>query len=532
MSPTVLRHLLISLFLAIAGLGSALAQTGLNVLLNNTACPTATVTFSAGSIAVNTAGCVGSPGIAPQITSAAPTAGTLNTFYSHTFTANGSPASSWSIVLGTQPNGLSLSNGVLSGTPTLAGTYTFTVQAGNGTLPNATQAVALVINAPSGPPLITSSATLPTGGAGSAYNFTFTATGAQPITWSAPSAPGWATLNSTTGQLSGTAAAGSSNFNVTATNSVSSTTQPVTLSVIAPTAPVITGTPPATGNVNAAYAFTFGVTSGTAPITWSVASGALPTGVLLNPSTGVLSGTPSTAGTYMFAVQALNSVGPTVLPAAGSFTVTIGPAIVGGATLERSTGIVIPSPSRIANGSFPPSHAGTNGAGALAAWSVDPARCDNSLPAIVNSWHHNINFDDYRLQGNKDEFDMAPNESMTWEFTPTMTGGGSIFTGKGYFTTGTIPYVFITISTKPCDFDVTKVNLPRGSTNFCYSSSSGESGSLGYYVSSTPVAGYCTLTPGTKYYMNLRWQNAIWAPTLDNCTTLGQGRCGVYLQVR
>ena len=163
MSPTVLRHLLISLFLAIAGLGSALAQTGLNVLLNNTACPTATVTFSAGSIAVNTAGCVGSPGIAPQITSAAPTAGTLNTAYSHTFTASGSPASSWSIVLGTQPNGLSLSNGVLSGTPTLAGTYTFTVQASNGTLPNATQAVALVINAPSGPPLITSSATLPTG---------------------------------------------------------------------------------------------------------------------------------------------------------------------------------------------------------------------------------------------------------------------------------------------------------------------------------------------------------------------------------
>lgn len=49
--------------------------------------------------------------------------------------------------------------------------------------------------------------------------------------------------------------------------------------------------------------------TGTTPITWSVTSGSLPTGLTLNKSTGLISGTPTTAGTSTFTVKAANDYG-------------------------------------------------------------------------------------------------------------------------------------------------------------------------------------------------------------------------------
>jgi hypothetical protein len=43
--------------------------------------------------------------------------------------------------------------------------------------------------------------------------------------------------------------------------------------------------------------------TGTGTKTWSVSSGTLPNGISLNTSTGVLSGTPTTAGTFSFTLQ-------------------------------------------------------------------------------------------------------------------------------------------------------------------------------------------------------------------------------------
>ena len=50
------------------------------------------------------------------------------------------------------------------------------------------------------------------------------------------------------------------------------------------------------GTVSAAYSYTLAATGGTAPYTWAVSSGALPAGLSL-ATTGVVSGTPTTAGT-------------------------------------------------------------------------------------------------------------------------------------------------------------------------------------------------------------------------------------------
>jgi subtilisin family serine protease len=64
------------------------------------------------------------------------------------------------------------------------------------------------------------------------------------------------------------------------------------------------------GAVSTAYSQTFTASGGTAPYTWARTVGTLPPGLTLS-SGGVLSGTPTTAGTYSFSVQATASNGCT-----------------------------------------------------------------------------------------------------------------------------------------------------------------------------------------------------------------------------
>ena len=68
------------------------------------------------------------------------------TSYSQAFTATGGTAPyTWSVVSGTLPPGLNLSNGTLSGVPTGAGSYTFNVRAIDATSASATKTFVLVI---------------------------------------------------------------------------------------------------------------------------------------------------------------------------------------------------------------------------------------------------------------------------------------------------------------------------------------------------------------------------------------------------
>jgi hypothetical protein len=69
--------------------------------------------------------------------------------------------------------------------------------------------------------------------------------------------------------------------------------------------------------LNVAYTFTFGAWGGIAPFTWA-STGTLPTGLTLSTA-GVLSGTPTAAGTYNFSVTPTDAV-----PTAGqAFPVTL-----------------------------------------------------------------------------------------------------------------------------------------------------------------------------------------------------------------
>jgi hypothetical protein len=61
--------------------------------------------------------------------------------------------------------------------------------------------------------------------------------------------------------------------------------------------------------VGTGYSATMTVTGGTAPFTFSLTSGALPAGLTLNTTTGVISGTPTTAGTTTFTVKVVDANG-------------------------------------------------------------------------------------------------------------------------------------------------------------------------------------------------------------------------------
>jgi hypothetical protein len=165
---------------------------------------------------------------APTFTAATPPAtGTVGTAYSYTYRASGSPAPTFAVASGTLPTGLTLNatTGVLAGTPTAAGTFTFTVRASNGV---------------------------------------------------------------------GTAAVSPS------------TTITITA---APAAPQFTAaSPPGVAITGASYSYTYRASGSPAP-TFAVASGTLPTGLTLNAATGVLSGKPTAAGVFRFRVRASNGVG-------------------------------------------------------------------------------------------------------------------------------------------------------------------------------------------------------------------------------
>ena len=259
-----------------------------------------------------------------------PAAATAGNPYTYTFAASGTPAPTFRLSSGTLPAGLALNTttGVLSGTPTTAGTSTFAVTAANGVNPDAvTGSLTITVNPAQAAPVFTAASPPAAATAGNPYTYTFAATGTPAPTFrlSSGTLPAGLALNTTTGVLSGTpTTAGTSTFAVTAANGVSpdAVTGPLTITVNpAQAAPVFTAaSPPATATAGTPYTYTFAA-SGTPAPTFRLSSGTLPAGLALNTTTGVLSGTPTTAGTSTFAVTAANGVSPDAVT--GPLTITV-----------------------------------------------------------------------------------------------------------------------------------------------------------------------------------------------------------------
>jgi len=288
---------------------SAIASSG-NVLL-------ASVSFTLGSCKIVIASVIDL-----QCGSCGSGNATVGTPYSSTLqVVNGTAPYTFSIVSGSLPPGLTLnsSTGVISGTPTTASTgagYSFTskVVDGKGNIDTQTciiKVVAPVIDLQCGSCETTGKATV-----GTAYSATYVVVNGKSsykFTLISGSLPPGLTLNTTTGVISGTPiTAGTYTFTATVVDGNNNTdTQQCTITVIAAPLDLECGTCGVNGvtTVGAAYSTAFSVTGGVGPFTYSIASGSLPPGLILNTSTGAITGKPTTAGAYSFVGKVVDSKG-------------------------------------------------------------------------------------------------------------------------------------------------------------------------------------------------------------------------------
>jgi len=275
--------------------------------------PTASGTFNFTVSAVNSAGS-DSKALSitvdevPSITTASLTGGVVGTAYNQVLTATGHPAATWSIASGSLPGGLSLSSdGTISGTPSTAGTFNFTVSAANS-VGSDTKALSIVISPAPVPPTITTT-TLPGSSLGVAYSQTLMATGDPTIAWSitAGSLPGGLSLSSN-GTISGTPTTdGMFTFTVRATNDAGNDTKVLSIFISTVPLPPAIVTPSLPNSTIGTVYFQALTASGDAA-TWNVVVGSLPGGLTLS-SAGVMSGTSSASGTFSFTVEATNAAG-------------------------------------------------------------------------------------------------------------------------------------------------------------------------------------------------------------------------------
>jgi len=230
----------------------------------------------------------------------------------------------WTVSSGTLPAGISLSaDGTLAGTPTAAGTFSFTVNVTDASGQSATEAASVTVI-----DRVATTFAAPSGEIDTAYTDTLTADGGTaPYTWSVKLGilPPGITLSSA-GVLAGTpATAGNYPVTVNVTDHNGGiATRAITLVIAA--GPELYFAAPPFGEIRSNYSDTLVASGGTGPYTWSVSSGSLPAGITLDPGTGTLAGTPTAAGTSIFTVEVTDADGQSATEAT-TLTIISGPAL-------------------------------------------------------------------------------------------------------------------------------------------------------------------------------------------------------------
>lgn len=226
---------------------------------------------------------------------------------------------SWILDSGSLPNGLALNtNGLIAGTPSQAGTFTFTVRVRDDANGTATGQLSLLVIGP----LAVVTDSLPVASLGVQYDESLQAQGgSQPYDWvvSAGALPDGLDM-SAQGLISGIPLAeGVFDFTVQVEDSEGETaSRALSIEVLAELT-IITASPLPDGVLLENYSVTLDAAGGTPSYEWSGLSGALPVGLALSLD-GTISGAPEETGSFDITVQVLDSV---AAQATKSFSVTI-----------------------------------------------------------------------------------------------------------------------------------------------------------------------------------------------------------------
>ena len=182
---------------------------------------------------------------------------------------------------------------------------------------------------------------------GNEYSLQLQATGSPAITWSAVNLPEGLSIDSETGEISGTPTEeGTFKFTVTASNGKSAR-KTLTLTVIA--LPEITDDIISEGDAEESYKYTLEYT-GTSPVKFTLSEGSLPNGLRLS-SAGKISGTPKESGEFTFTVTASNSGGSSSKEI--TIIINAAPPRITGTLKTGKTGASYSSGLKINSGSLP-----------------------------------------------------------------------------------------------------------------------------------------------------------------------------------
>ena len=200
----------------------------------------------------------------------------------------------------------------------------------------------------------------PAGIVGSAYTtMIVSAGGTSPLktVMASGTLPPGLSFNAATGEIAGTpTATGTFPFTVSLTDTSAvpfTVTANKTITISNPVPPLtLAGGPQPIGEVGIPYTTSLVAAGGVIPYAWSITAGSLPAGLSISPTTGVISGTPTTQGTSTFTVQVQDSTTATA-SAQVSITVVSPLTLAGGPQPDGIVGVSYSTSLIAAGGSTP-----------------------------------------------------------------------------------------------------------------------------------------------------------------------------------
>jgi hypothetical protein len=194
--------------------------------------------------------------------------------------------------------------------PSAAGSFQFTVDLSDSLARRASKQFSLTVAAALG---ISSAPALPPATAGASYSQTLAATGGTPpFLWSIISGglPAGLSFNASTATIAGVPTLGGTfafAVQVMDNNSVTASKQ-FTLAVTSNLS-ITMASPLPDATAGSSYASSLTATGGVPPYLWVVKTGSLPPGLVLDPTTRAISGTPNANGTFAFTLQVTDASG-------------------------------------------------------------------------------------------------------------------------------------------------------------------------------------------------------------------------------